>query len=313
MSESLLILPAQEIDPLKWDDCITQSSNSLIYAKYEYLTTLCDQWSGLIIGNYKAVIPLPWRKKMGLRYLYAPPFIQQLGMFGDQQLVPFTKIIECISRFIKFGDLFWNYQNTPLCLGINTLQKNNLIIYLNKTYPEIQSGYSKDLIHNLQKATKFSLSYSSKLILSEAICLYQSAYQQRLSNISKQDFINFQKLCSMLVEKNQCFTRSIIDALTNEMSSVALLLKDANRIYLILNATTEKGRSMAANHFLIDQILQEFNEEDLIFDFEGSEMEGIRSFYENFNPECQPYFYWRHNQLSPFLKWVLKNIFRKRL
>jgi len=51
-----------------------------------------------------------------------------------------------------------------------------------------------------------------------------------------------------------------------------------------LNATTEDGRKSAANHFLIDQLIREFCEEEWLLDFEGSDLEGVKHFYQSFIP-----------------------------
>jgi hypothetical protein len=57
---------------------------------------------------------------------------------------------------------------------------------------------------------------------------------------------------------------------------------------------------------LYDKILEEFTETPLLFDFEGSDLPGIKSFYEKFGATNQPYFHWHFNQLPFFLKRIKK-------
>ena len=71
-----------------------------------------------------------------------------------------------------------------------------------------------------------------------------------------------------------------------------------------MNTTTLKGRKTEANYFLIAQVLREWAGNDLLFDFEGSEIPGVALFYEKFGAQLQPYFHWHHNQLPPLLKWI---------
>ena len=59
---NLQILPSPLIDTTKWDDCISRSANGLIYASSRYLNAMADNWDGMIIDDYKAVMPLPWRE-----------------------------------------------------------------------------------------------------------------------------------------------------------------------------------------------------------------------------------------------------------
>src|SRR5947208_2204321 len=83
MPATIRILPAGEIDPVKWSKCVADAANGLIYSNYEYLNMICDNWHGLVIDDYKTVMALPWRKKFGIRYVYAPAFSQQHGIIGN--------------------------------------------------------------------------------------------------------------------------------------------------------------------------------------------------------------------------------------
>ena len=66
-----------------------------------------------------------------------------------------------------------------------------------------------------------------------------------------------------------------------------------------MSVTLPKGKPVNAMHFLIDSVLQEFQLTDLIFDFEGSDITGVKSFYEKFSPVNQPYYHYHFNKL-PF-------------
>ena len=52
-----------EIDTKKWDQCIIESDNGLIYAHAFYLDHMAKQWDALVMGNYDAVMPLPFNQK----------------------------------------------------------------------------------------------------------------------------------------------------------------------------------------------------------------------------------------------------------
>lgn len=306
MENRIQILPSNKVDPYKWNDCVEKSSNSLIYADYFFLSMQCDNWSGLIIDDYRTILPLPWRKKWGIRYLYAPAFIQQLGFFGEFSNLAIPLIINRIIEFAKFGDLFFNYQNGELLTNIEYSVKTNFIINLDKPYPKIHSSYSHDLVKNLQKAEKHQLKYTTDVKIETAIQQFQLQYQDRFPQYNKGTFLSLTAACLEMARKNQCIVRSAYSESTTEVLSIALLLKDKNRLYLLLNTTNEIGRSFAANHYLLDHIMQEFCEEKILFDFEGSEQNGIKEFYASFHPENQPFFHFRFNKLPFLINWVRK-------
>ena len=103
--------------------------------------------------------------------------------------------------------------------------------------------------------------------------------------------------------KNKVFTRAVYNH-KNELLSIALFLEHNNRLYNMMNTTTDTGKKVSANHFLFDKIIEEFSNSHYILDFEGSDVIGIKEFYKNFNPINEPYFYYKINNLSPILKLI---------
>src|ERR1700692_3437990 len=69
------------IDKRRWDEAIDRAFNGMIYAKSWYLDIVSPQWDALVSDDYRAVMPLTWRRKFGVYYLYQPFFTQQLGVF----------------------------------------------------------------------------------------------------------------------------------------------------------------------------------------------------------------------------------------
>jgi len=285
------IIPSQKIDAVKWDSCVAANDAGLIYSQYNYLNTICKNWSALVIGDYQAIMPLPWRKKFGITYFYSPAFIQQLGLIGNIDGVPLIEIFKSISSIANFGDLLFNYKNEWIISNHLYLQKNNYTIQLLQGYQSIASKYSKDLVQNLQKAEKINYTYLHETNCSNAIELFQLHYGNRFKHITALDFKNIKAICFQYQEQQQCIVRTIKNNVTGNILTTALLLKDNRRLYLLMNTTTNDGRKLSANHLLINKILQEFSGQNLLFDFEGSNLDGVKTFYESFHPENQPYFH----------------------
>ena len=77
-------LPHAQINKTKWDACIAAAPNGLIYAHSWYLDEIIETWDALVMNDYESVMPLPYRKKYGVLYLFHPPFVAQLGLFGNE-------------------------------------------------------------------------------------------------------------------------------------------------------------------------------------------------------------------------------------
>lgn len=296
MRQTLHIFAAHVINQQQWDACVSKHSNGLIYAQYDYLDRICDHWSGLVIGDYEAVIPLPWRRKYGFRYYYIPPFIQQLGFIGDTSLLKSIQeeLIRKIRSYAWYGDLHFNYSNHLLASELHCKNRTNYIIDLNRNYGEIYKDYQPDLKHILDKTSGTTLQYSKENVLTDTIRHYQQQYAERMPHLSLEDFARLNELCKFYMDRDQCILRS---ARSEEglILSDTLLLKDNKRLYHLLNTTFPDGRKVNSNHWLLDQLLKEFSGQDLLFDFEGSDLPGVKTFYKKFGGHVQPYFHYRRN------------------
>ncbi len=302
MLKNIQILSADKINQSKWDQCINNASNGLIYSRYDYLDIMCDNWHGLVINDYDAVMALPWRKKFGIRYLYQPAFIQQLGLIGEYENVV-EEIIPLIHSFSKYGDILFNFANVDIISRLNVSQRVNLVIDLSKDYEAIYSDFRKDLINNLRKSEKERLHISTEENINLAINMYKHLYKQRMKNLTDDEYLRFERLCFLLQQKNMCFTRTVKDEAENTLA-IGLFLKDEKRIYNLMNSTTDEGRTKEANHFLLAQVITEFSGSDMLFDFEGSDIPGVKSFYEKFGAVDQPYFYYHYNKLPKLLRLI---------
>ena len=81
MKKQIDIISSSSINREKWNNCIRNSSNPIIYAYSYYLDHIAENWHGVIVNDYEAVLPIPWKRKFGIRYCYHIPFVQQLGIF----------------------------------------------------------------------------------------------------------------------------------------------------------------------------------------------------------------------------------------
>ncbi len=300
MSSSVEIILSHKINKSKWDACIHNSSNGLIYATSVYLDHMTDDWHGIIVNDYDCVMPLPWRRKFGIKYCYHVPFIQQLGWFKQLQINDELLLFEKMFHFLKYGDYYFNFQNTDVA---NTLLCSNYVLDLSQQYNIISQGYNTDLINNLKKAYRQELIYSTG-DYNAAIDLYKNLYQQRTPHVSDKDLENFRSLCGNLFQSKSVIVRNASNT-KNELLATALLLRDEKRLYNMMNSITPEGRKKEANHFLFDSIFKEFAGSNLLFDFEGSDIPGIKSFYKKFGSVNQPYYKLHFNHL-PFPLNILK-------
>ena len=267
----------------------------MIYALTDYLDHLCDNWSGIVVNDYETVVPVPWRKKYGITYIYEVPFIQQLGTFSTSAQQSNNDIIDTLFSFCRYGRYHFNHLNT-----VNkSAMLNNYILSLNANFNQIKMKFSDDARQSIRKAELSGLIYQPGE-LDEAIDLYRMLYSSRMK-VSINQFEQFRRLCIHFSKEDNVMVRKVADKFNNTLAAV-IILKYKKRMYNIINATTDAGRRSVANYLLYSSIFREYESTGFVFDFEGSDIPGIASFYRKFGAHNEPYPLLHFNQLP----WPIK-------
>jgi hypothetical protein len=274
-------LQYNEIDKEKWDACIANAPNGLIYAYSFYLDCMAKHWDGLVFGDYEAVMPLTWNKKYGFYYLYQPAFTASLGVFGknlnewliDDFIIAIPKKFKLIEISLNFGNIF---SSPPPFIN----RSSNYILSLNRSYEELYKVFRDNHKRNINKAFQLGCTIAKKVSVDEIIKLNEIQLKQ-ISGTKPEDYPNFKKLYEQLKAKGQAKTYAIVDP-KNQILSSAVFFFSHHRAYYILVGNHPDGKTLGASHALIDAFIKDHAKQNLILDFEGSDIRNLAFFYEGF-------------------------------
>ena len=140
---SIKYIHREHLDEEKYNQCIDTSLQSKIYAFSWYLDIVCDNWDVLVLDDYEAVMPIPWRKKYGIKYVYPPFWVLQLGVFSNEVIDENEFLTPLFNKF-KFVELRMNTHNNfelyPEFLELKQCQQ----LVFNTTYISTLSHYRKE-------------------------------------------------------------------------------------------------------------------------------------------------------------------------
>lgn len=278
-------LSRKELDVEKYNACITNSVQSRIYAYSWYLDIVADNWDVLVLNDYEAVMPLPWRKKYFIKYSSQPFFTQQLGVFSLCVLDAKTlkMFVEKTSKkFLKIA-LQLNAENK---IGHkNITKKTNYVLELNDSYKTLYKEFSKGRKHAIQKGLKNNLTIEEapfeKIVL---IAKENYSYQE----LKEHDFQKLRNLISLLSKKEKAIILGVyIDA---SLIGGSVFVLDSNRIIYLFSAMTSKGKKLQVPSLLIDSMIKRYSKSKVVLDFEGSMLPNIASFFKSFGAKKESYF-----------------------
>ena len=298
---SIQYVDHHQIDPTKWDSAILRSPHPLVYGLYEYLNAVCDsQWDALIYKDYEAVFPLPFKKKFGIKYLVQPVFCQQLGAFGSNANVSTHNFLSAIpKRFLRVrlqlnpyfdqknevGSILTKHSGKWASSGKLTT-KTNMTIQLSQPL-----DYNKDCKKNLHRLAELRIEYKINAIsIRDAIDTYRKAWGRQNPEIGDDHYQLFANACS----EKLSFTVTAHHRTEGTLLGAAIFLitpEKANRsIHYVCAGPTEPGKSIGVMHGIIDFVLERYQGENMLFDFEGSSIASVASFYKKFGANEEPFF-----------------------
>lgn len=293
----------KEIDKAKWDACIEQSPNGLIYAYSWYLDCMSHHWDGLVLGDYEMVMPLTWNKKYGICYLYQPWFCASLGVFSESKISKniVESFLKAVPEKFRYWDIYLNHQNLFAIKTFPLTERVNYVLPLNASYESISSHYRTNLKRNIKKAETAALTVSREVPLQNILSLAGET-MQRIAPITNEELQRFTKLFKKVQQHQKAETIGIY--LNNKLLASAVFFYSHKRWYYILVGNHPNGKTIGASHYLIDRFIYAHAGEDLLLDFEGSDVRNLAFFYSSYGAEEEKYPAIRMNRLPKLLKWL---------
>ncbi|HRY31804.1 MAG TPA: GNAT family N-acetyltransferase [Bacteroidales bacterium] len=305
MTRGITYLRHEQIDRRKWDRCIEEAINGHVYAWSWYLDSVCDQWDAMVEGDYDSVFPLPWRSRMGIRYVYQPPFTQQLGLFtrgqsGGERLNAF---LDALPAHFRLTEIQLNAYNRPSHPAYSVRMRPNLVMDLIPPYEIISGGYSQNLKRHVRKAAASGWIITEDVKPSRLIRLFRENRGRELKTLNDRDYERLERLTA------ECSKRACLHLLGSgpgggEPDAGVIFAESHGKLVLLFSATGPEARQQAAMAALIDYMIRKHAGKNLVLDFEGSEDPGMAQFYGSFGAVASPYPFIRKNSLGPFTRFA---------
>ncbi|UKB77696.1 hypothetical protein [Chryseobacterium sp. MEBOG07] len=275
-------LKYHEIDFVKYAQCLENSEQRKYSATKDFLdTTSTMPWEILVYKDYKAVMPVPFVRKYGVKIVHNPKLCQQLGVFSDKDDVDLN---EAFLAFLEKNYMIRAYPfNDVNQLRTKIRIKKNFLLYpdsYEKVYVKYSPKRKRKLRLNeevLKESEILPISYDNAKTFIEANTIGLSK-DNDLSEFMR-IFESFHKLDYLK------FTAFYYQS---KIVNVIATYTDCNMVALLGNFNDKDYVKLSGASLLIDHLIKE-NIETHIFDFEGGELPNIEEFFRGFRPELRPY------------------------
>ena len=286
-------LKRNKVNVEKYDFCIKNALNSRIYAYSWYLDIVADNWDVLVLNDYEAVMPLPWRQKYFIKYIYPPAWTQQLGVFSSNTISEelIVSFIKAIPR--KFKKITIQFNSGNVFKHKNITERVNYILPLNKSYEEVYKGYRADRKNRVKQGYRNNLSIKEVNI--QSLIEIGKRYYSYL-NINNDDYLKLKKLAFYALKKKNGFITGI-ERNDGSILGGVLFLESKSRITYLFSVVTDEGKNKQVTSSIIDSLIKDKISSNKTLDFEGSMIDGIADFYRSFGGKKELYYLYKQKRI----------------
>ncbi len=291
-----------ELDIEKYDGCIGNAVQYNVFGFSWYLDIVCEQWGAYVLNDYDAVMPIPWRKKLFIKYVYPPLWVIQLGIYSKEIEDENEFLIEVFDDF-RYVELRMNKENSFSMLNEFQQERQVQVLSLNQDYETIKNGYNRNRKRELKKSLNADLTEHWGGNPSEFISLFRDNVGKRVYKINESDYQNLRILMQVCIEKRVGELLTIYDR-EDRLVSGAFLLKQKNRVTELVCSSDFSNRKNGANTFMNDRAIFKYQKNFDVFDFGGSSMNNIAKYYRSFGARDENYIHLVFNNLPKLLRFL---------
>ncbi|QFG53244.1 GNAT family N-acetyltransferase [Chryseobacterium sp.] len=267
-----------EIDFVKYAECLADALQSNVFAQKEVLDFLCESWELLVYDDYKYVMPLPLKSRLGQKFITCPIFCQQLGIFGPDDNPEINE--EFFDYTLQNYKTYLYSFNTGNTLRKNLTFRKNYFIPIG-LYERQRRKYSKGRKSAVKSAGH--LKFKQVEQNSETLNFVRKFHKGLAKQSDLETMISFM---NFLEKKNML--RLYGAYLEGQLLTVSALIDDGTSVYLLALVTDEKFRNENPTSFLVDKILEKYIG-SRNFSFMGSNVRSIGIFNSSFGADLQEY------------------------
>lgn len=278
----------ENIDIQKWDALVKRSSDDFFSYSW-YLDALSDNWCVITNEECSKGIAIPFTSKLGVNLGYIPVFSRYTEWLGPE---PELNAVQLIKSNFKGYDLRCKQQ-----LGLESERLN--------VHQEIREGSERKLGSQakrmLKKAEKKEYHILESGDYQFALNLIEDELSGKFKGVDQNAVDRLRELC------NKALDQEALKVFTIEgVGAIICLVSNKKTLYL-KGTATEDGKKNGAMYHLMNHAIEFSQKNNSVFDFGGSNVDGVKQFNHNLGGKDVEYFAYSKDS-SPFWYKLLRKL-----
>lgn len=294
-------VPHNKLDAEAWDARLHRTANASWYGTYAALEAASPGWDALVDRDKGIQMPLTWRRKMGIRYLFQPLMLQHLGPYAPQPSPQCAgRFLEEASKHFRYADINLATLAVPKMGHIWCEERRSHVLELDGSIKSLRKGYSTNHQRNLKKAVKQGVAVEQVGDPQQVIAFIEGADQYAAWRLRPAQQATLRRVVLATAADGTGFGRLARQA--GQVVAAGWFAHGPQDVVFLKGVSSTQGRAVGAMHALIDDVVKEFADTGRAFDLAGGNDPSLARFYAGFGAE--PVFYLRAliNRLPPVLR-----------
>ncbi|MBX2972470.1 MAG: GNAT family N-acetyltransferase [Flavobacteriales bacterium] len=290
------------IDKTEWDRLLLRCPDRLWYMQSWVLDLCCPQWEALI-GDDGSIMPLIWRRKYGVSYLYQPYAVQQQGVFSpNRDANTDAALLDAVPERFRYWDI---HVNAAMHVRAGRDEKlsasNTQDLLLDKDATALRAGYSQGHRRNLRKCGDDPPVIVRDITSAEFVALFDRTTGKRFGNIPQGGMLLLERMIAGALQRGQCSLLGVREA--GALIAAACFMEWEGRSILLKSANDKAGSDRQAMFHIVDRYISEHAGSGVLLDFAGSNTASTARFNEGFGARSSVYLRLVRNRLPAPIKW----------
>lgn len=251
-----------------------------------YLDAVSIKWGAIISDDYKTIFPVTYTIKLGVKQFHQAMFTRQFTILGDG--FSWSDVLRTLNDQFKLVQF---RSNEVLEFLENREHRIFQSLELNGGYEENYSKNAKRLI----KKSKNNYTFKRINCVKELIDLVKDTVAHKIKEFTPENIIKLQKLMDNAVQYQNGETIAVLE--NDIIVGAGFFLKDKSRVTYLKGASVESAKKNGAMYGLMDFAFNHYTSDFDMFDFGGSNIENVASFYKKFGAIDNSYYNYTINDL----------------
>jgi len=278
------LISAEAVNKTKWDELVRQNGGT-VFSLSTYLDATADNWTVLFNDDRSGGIVCPFAVKAGVKVLYAPFFHRYIEWVGAHQPTNEALLKELQMHF-------------PVA-DVNGRISNGGTEKVHQELTQDQFKPNQQAKRMLKKAVDFQISEEWRP--TELMQLLETELAPRIAGIDGHSLPKLLRLVTDFQDKGMIQINLLKE---NEWQGGLWLLVFEDRVLYLKGTVTAEAKNAGGMYRLMEYAIQKSIELNKLFDFGGSNAEGVRRFNLNWGATDTSYQHLQWNNAPLWWKTV---------